>query len=112
MARDITALGALGTGTVTRSGRAGASDLFNLPGRGIQLRATDWYTFTLPTTANSLIIRTTGSSDMVGGLFAGTIGPTSSYADLGSPLAYNDDASGSNANFQLSRTNQGRGRTQ
>ena len=108
MARNITALGGLGTGTVTRSGRAGASDLFNLPGRGVQLRATDWYTFSLPTTANSLVIRSTGGSDMVGGLFAGTIGPMSLYADLGSPLAFDDD-SGPSSNFQISRTNQGRG---
>ena len=108
MARDITALGALGTGTVTRSGSAGDSDLFNLEGRAQQLRATDWYTFSLPATANSLIIRSTGGSDMVGGLFAGTIGPTSDYDDLGSPLAFNDDG-GANSNFQISRTNQGRG---
>ena len=108
MARNITALGGLGTGTVTRSGRVGDSDLFNLAGRAQQLRSTDWYTFSLPTTANSLVIRSTGGSDMVGGLFVGTIGPMSLYADLGAPLAFDDD-SGLSSNFQISRTNQGRG---
>ena len=110
MARDVTVLGPLDTGTTSRAGAiSGNEDLFNLPGRGIQLRATAWYTFSLPATATSIIIRSTGNSDMVGGLYGGTVTPTSDIADLGSQLAFNDDAGGGTSNFQISRTNEARG---
>ena len=89
MARDITALGSLYTRTSTRAGAiTGSEDQFSLPNRN-ELRATDWYTFTLAHVATSLIIRSTPrpqSHDMEGWLYEGTITPTSDIADLGSPI--------------------------
>ena len=107
MARDITALGSLYTGTLTRPGAiTGSEDQFSLPTRN-QLRATDWYTFTLSFVATSITIRSTPrpqSHDMVGWLYAGTITATSDIADLGTPIEYNDDG-GLNLNFAISQTN-------
>ena len=109
MARDITDLGPLDTGTITRAGSVGNEDLFNLPGRGGQVRATDWYTFTLPATATSLVLRSTGGSDMYGALYRGTMTAGSALADLGTVVETNDD-NGPGNNFQISRTNQAAGR--
>ena len=103
MARDIIALGVLSTGTLTRAASISSEDLFNLPGRGVQLRKTDWFTFTLRSRANSLTIRSTGGTDMVGWLYRGTFTPTSDLSALGA-ITNNDDG-GQNSNFQISQTN-------
>ena len=107
MARDITAIGTLRTLTVRRAGAiTGSEDQFSLPPRN-ESRATDWYTFTLAFVATSLTIRSTPrpqSHDMEGWLFNGTITPSSAISALGSHIEYDAD-SGTNLNFQISRTN-------
>ena len=107
MARDITAIGTLRTLTVQRAGAiTGSEDQFSLPPRN-ESRATDWYTFTLAFVATSITIRSTPrpqSHDMEGWLFNGTITPSSAISALGSHIEYDAD-SGTNLNFQISRTN-------
>ena len=101
--RDITALGSLATGTVTRVGEiTGREDHFTLSPRPDN-RATDWYNFTLPRKATSLIISSVSGLDLSGWLYGGTMTTISALADL-TRIAYNDDG-GTGNNFQISRTN-------
>ena len=101
--RDITALGSLATGTVTRVGEiTGSEDHFTLSPRPDN-RATDWYNFTLPREATSLIISSVSGLDLSGWLYGGTMTTISALADL-ARVAYNDDG-GTGSNFQISRTN-------
>ena len=105
--RDITALGSLSTGTITRVGEiTGNEDHFTLAPRPDN-RATDWYNFTLPRAATSLIIRSVSGLDLSGWLYGGTMTTVSALADL-TRIAYNDDG-GSGSNFQISRSNQAAG---
>ena len=101
--RDITSLGSLSSGTITRAGEiTGHEDHFTLAPRPDN-RATDWYNFTLPRAATSLIIRSVSGLDLSGWLYGGTMTTVSALADL-TRIAYNDDG-GSGSNFQISRTN-------
>ena len=105
--RDITSLGSLSTGTITRVGEiTGNEDHFTLAPRPDN-RATDWYNFTLPRAATSLIIRSVSGLDLSGWLYGGTMTTVSALADL-TRIAYNDDG-GSGSNFQISRSNQAAG---
>ena len=105
--RDITSLGSLSTGTITRVGEiTGHEDHFTLAPRPDN-RATDWYNFTLPRAATSLIIRSVSGLDLSGWLYGGTMTTVSALADL-TRIAYNDDG-GSGSNFQISRSNQAAG---
>ena len=107
--RAIIPLGSLGTGTITRDGEiTGREDQFTLSPRP-DARATDWYTFTLPRRATSLVFRSLSGLDLAGWLYRGTITATSDLADLGTRIVYDDD-SGLGNNFQISRTNQAAGR--
>ena len=101
--RDITSLGSLSTGTIARVGEiTGNEDHFTLSPRPDN-RATDWYNFTLPREATSLIISSVSGLDLSGWLYGGTMTTISALADL-TRVAYNDDG-GSGSNFQISRTN-------
>ena len=105
--RDITSLGSLSSGTITRVGEVtGHEDHFTLAPRP-DSRATDWYNFTLPRAATSLIIRSVSGLDLSGWLYGGTMTTVSALADL-TRIAYNDDG-GSGSNFQISRSNQAAG---
>ena len=101
--RDITSLGSLSTGTISRVGEiTGSEDQFILTPRP-DSRATDWFTFTLPRRATSLIISSVSGLDMSGWLYRGTMTTVSALADL-TMITYNDDG-GSGNNFRISRTN-------
>ena len=102
--RDITSLGSLSSGTITRRAEiTGGEDKFILSPRP-DSRATDWYNFTLPRRATSLVIHSLGGLDLSGWLYGGTITTASALADLGTRIAYDDDGGPTN-NFRIARSN-------